>query len=173
MRLRSGAVPTLLVPDTIKFAIGVDVGIAKLASISTGKLIANPRFSKCVERRRRLLHRRAARKNKGSTRRRKAYAKLARLEQRVERQRVDYQWKVACQLTRAADCIIFEDLNIKGMMARCKPKVDPETGKYLHNGQAAKRGLNKAIGDAAWGELKQKVKVVAALVRRSGSRDQP
>lgn len=45
-------------------------------------------------------------------------------------------------------------------MARCKPKQD-ENGKYLHNGQAAKRGLNKAIGDAAWGELKQKVKSVA------------
>lgn len=46
------------------------------------------------------------------------------------------------------------------MMARCKPKQD-ENGKYLHNGQSAKSGLNKAIADAAWGSLKQKVKVLA------------
>ena len=60
-----------------------------------------------------------------------------------------------------AECIIFEDLNIRGMMARCTTPKQDENGKYLHNGQAAKRGLNKVIGDAAWGELKQKVKVVA------------
>ena len=129
--------------------------------MSTGKLIANPRFSKCAERQRQILHRRASRKQKGSRKKSKAYAKLAKLEQRVERQRTDYQWKVAHQLTAMAECIIFEDLNIRGMMARCTTPKQDENGKYLHNGQAAKRGLNKVIGDAAWGELKQKVKVVA------------
>ncbi len=47
-------------------------------------------------------------------------------------------------------------------MARCQPKRCPETGKYLKNGQAAKRGLNRVIADAAWGELKFKTKAVAA-----------
>jgi len=46
------------------------------------------------------------------------------------------------------------------MMARCKPKQD-ENGKYLPNNQSAKSGLNKAIADAAWGSLKQKVKVLS------------
>jgi putative transposase len=66
------------------------------------------------------------------------------------------------EMLRIADCLIFEDLNIKGMMARCSPKLNPDTGKYLHNRQAQKSGLNRAIGDAAWGKLKQKVKQVAA-----------
>ncbi|MGK7877454.1 MAG: hypothetical protein AB4426_30375 [Xenococcaceae cyanobacterium] len=56
---------------------------------------------------------------------------------------------------------IFEDLNTFGMMGRCNPKKDPQTGKYLHNGQAAKSGLNKAIVDAAWDEFQQKVRVQA------------
>lgn len=30
-----------------------------------------------------------------------------------------------------------------------------ETGRYLPNGAAAKRGLNKSIHDAAWGMLQQ------------------
>lgn len=162
VQLSDETVPEPPTPDAIKTAIGVDLGIKKLASVSTGDLITNPQFAKVSQRRRQLLARRASRKKKGSARRRKAYSALARLEQRVERQRTDYHWKVAHRLVRSADCILFEDLNIKGMMARCKPKKDPESGKYLHNGQAAKRGLNRAIGDAAWGELKQKVKAVAA-----------
>jgi putative transposase len=162
VQLSDESVPEVPTPDTAKTAIGVDLGIKKLASVSTGELIANPQYGKKSQRRRQLLARRASRKKKGSARRRKAYSALALLEQRVERQRTDYHWKAAHRLTRSADCIIFEDLNIKGMMARCKPKIDQETGKYLHNGQAAKRGLNRAIADAAWGELKQKVKAVAA-----------
>ena len=177
VRLQDGSVPNIQGNHAIKTCIGVDVGIAKLASVNTGEIIPNPRFSLNVSRHRQLLHRRASRKKKGSINRRKAYQKLALFEQKVERQRTDYQWKVAHKLTRNTDCIIFEDLNIKGMMARCKPKLDqacfpgealspgnvaPETGRYLHNGQAAKRGLNRVIADAAWGELKQKVIAVAA-----------
>ena len=42
------------------------------------------------------------------------------------------------------------------MKSRCKPKVDPVSGKYMRNGQAAKSALNKAISDAAWYSLRQK-----------------
>jgi putative transposase len=162
VQLSDQTVPETPTPDTVHAAIGVDLGIKKLASVSNGDLIANPQFGKKAQRRRQLLSRRASRKKKGSVRRRKAYSALARLEQKVERQRTDYQWKAAHQLVGSADCVIFEDLNIKNMMARCKPKIDPETGKYLKNSQAQKRGLNRAIADAAWGELKQKVKLVTA-----------
>src|SRR5919202_6638954 len=161
VQLSDETVPETPIPETTKTAIGVDLGINKLASVSTGELIANPQYGKKAQRRRQLLSRRASRKKKGSARRRKAKSALARLEQKIERQRTDYHWKVAHQLVGSADCIIFENLNIKGMMRECKPKVDPETGKYLKNRQVQKRGLNRVIADAAWGELKQKVKVVA------------
>jgi len=162
VRLKDDTVPSIPSPNKVKTAIGIDLGIKKLASISDGQLIANPQFSKQVERRRRLLHRRASRKMKGSKKCRQAYERLARLEQKVEHCRTDYHWKTAHKLVNSADCLIFEDLNIKGMMARCSPKLNPDTGKYLHNRQAQKSGLNRAIGDAAWGKLKQKVKQVAA-----------
>ncbi|OWY64959.1 transposase [cyanobacterium TDX16] len=153
--------PTKTSPD-VATALGADVGIRKLVALSSGETIQNPRFSKRVEKRRRRLHRAASRQKKGSKNRQKSYQQIGRLEQRVENQRNDYQWKVANRLVRQADCIVFEDLNIRGMTARCKPKVDPETGRYLHNGQAAKAGLNRAILDASWYGLKQKVKAVAA-----------
>lgn len=161
VRLQDNTVPVPLSPNKVKTAIGVDLGIAKLASLSTGETISNPRFGQKVERRRKILHRRASRKQKGSRKRREAYQRLARLENRVKRQRTDHQWKLAKKLTRMADLIIFEDLNIKGMSARCKPKKDELTGRYIGNGAAAKSGLNKAILDASWGELKQKIKVMS------------
>lgn len=147
-------------PSEVKIAIGIDLGIAKLASLSTGETISNPRFAQKVERRRKILHRRASRKKKGSAKRHNAYQRLARLENKIVNQRTDYQWKLANSLTRSADLLVFEDLNIRGMSARCKPKQD-ENGKFIRNGAAAKAGLNKAILDASWSELKRKVRVVS------------
>lgn len=164
VRIEDKSVPSL--PETnvsdIKTAIGVDLGIRKLASISNGELLPNPQFSKQSERRRAIRQRRASRKQKGSKNRAKAYQRLANLEHQVANRRTDYQWKVANKLVKSANAIIFEDLNVKAMMARCKPKVDSVTGKYLKNGQAQKKGLNRVIADAAWGELKLKTKAVAA-----------
>ncbi|MGF1479148.1 MAG: RNA-guided endonuclease InsQ/TnpB family protein [Cyanophyceae cyanobacterium] len=164
VRLENEDVPSLMPKETsqIGSAIAVDLGIRKLAALSNGELVENPRFSKRVERRKRIRQKAAARKIKGSKNRASAYRYLAKLDQKVARGRADYHWKLANQLARAGDAIIFEALNIRGMMARCKPKQCPETGKYLKNGQAAKRGLNRVIADAGWGELKLKTKAVAA-----------
>ena len=164
VRLENKDVPVLMPMDTsqVNRVVAADLGIRKLAALNTGKLIPNPQFSKKVSRRKRIRQRAASRKVKGSKNRRKAYVRLAKLDLKVGNQRNDYQWKIANKLCRLGDAIIFEDLNIKGMMARCKPKKCPETGRYLSNKQAQKKGLNRVIADAAWGELKLKTKAVAA-----------
>ncbi len=164
VRLENKDVPLPMPIDTsqVKSVIAADLGIRKLAALNTGELISNPQFAKKVARRKRIRQRAASRKVKGSKNRSKAYVLLAKLDQKVANQRDDYLWKTANKLCRLGDAIIFEQLNVKGMMARCKPKKCPETGRYLKNGQAAKRGLNRVIADAAWGELKLKTKAVAA-----------
>ena len=65
---------------------------------------------------------------------------------------MDVIHKTTKMLVDNFDIIYLEDLNIKGMMKRCKPKQD-EKGNYIPNGQAAKSGLNKSIGDVAWGKF--------------------
>ncbi len=160
VRLQDDAVPNNPIIQQVRTAIGVDFGIKKLMSLSTGERIENPRFYKLMERKRTRLNRAASRKVLGSHRRRKTYQRIGKLEQKVTNQREDYQWKIARNLVKQFDLIVFEDLNIQAMMARCKPKQD-ESGKYLHNNQSAKSGLNKAIADAAWGSLKQKVKILS------------
>ena len=72
-----------------------------------------------------------------------------------------YQWKVAKKIVNKADCIVAEDLNISGMRRRCQPKID-EKGRFLPNGQSAKRALNRSIADAFWGTLADKIEYMAA-----------
>jgi putative transposase len=51
---------------------------------------------------------------------------------------------------------------ISGMMRRCRAKVDKKTGRFLKNGQSRKKGLNRSISDAGWGELILKINYLAA-----------
>jgi putative transposase len=46
------------------------------------------------------------------------------------------------------------------MIRKCRAKQD-ENGKFLKNGQSAKRALNRLIRDCSWGNLKLKIKSVA------------
>ncbi|NEP51762.1 MAG: IS200/IS605 family element transposase accessory protein TnpB [Moorea sp. SIO3C2] len=143
---------------------GCDLGINKLISISNGRTIANPAKQKSFRRRERRLKLRqkaASRKRKGSKNRRKSYSKVASLHERIANNRDAYHWDVANQLVDGADALVFEDLNIKAMKSRCKPRPN-KNGGYDHNGQSAKRGLNRSISNAAWGELVKKIEVVAA-----------
>jgi putative transposase len=164
VRLENKDVPNIELIDTsqVKTVIAADLGINKLCSLSNGEIIANPSYAKNLERRKSITQRRASRKVKGSKNRAKAYQKLAKTDHKIANQRADYQWKIANKLCRLGDAIIFENLNIKGMMARCQPKQCLKTGRYLKNNQAQKKELNRVIADAAWGELKLKTKAVAA-----------
>lgn len=162
IRLEDKNVPqkTIIDKSQIKTAIGCDLGINKLVSLSNEETIANPKFNEQVKRRKTIRARRASHKKKGSKNRQKAYQSLAKLEQKTANKRADFQWKVAHKIANLGDVIVFEDLNIKGMMKRCRPKLN-ENGKHEKNGQSAKAGLNKAIADAGWGDLKLKVQAVA------------
>ncbi|TAE63907.1 MAG: hypothetical protein EAZ25_17500 [Oscillatoriales cyanobacterium] len=104
-----------------------------------------------------------SRKAKGSNSRKKAAKKLGLFHQRISNKRQAYQWKVANKIvSRNVDAIALEDLNISGMMRRCRVKVDEKTGRFLKNGQSRKRGLNRSISDAGWGELILKIEYLAA-----------
>ncbi|WP_416244792.1 RNA-guided endonuclease InsQ/TnpB family protein [Crocosphaera sp. XPORK-15E] len=147
--------------NQVKTGIGCDLGIKKLVALSNGKLIENPQFEKQLSKRKTLRQRRASRKKRGSSNEKKAYGKLARIDQKIVNQREDYQWKIAHHLTRLADVIVLEDLNIQGMIRKCRAKQD-ENGNFLKNGQSAKKALNRLIRDCSWGNLKLKIQSIAA-----------
>ena len=146
--------------EQVKTVVGCDLGIKKLLALSHGELIENPQFERQLSQRKTIRQRRASRKKRGSSNQKKAYAKLARLDQKIVNQREDYQWKIAHHLIRLADVIVLEDLKIQGMIRKCRTKQD-ENGKFLKNGQSAKRALNRLIRDCSWGNLKLKIQSVA------------
>lgn len=148
--------------EMVQSAVGIDVGINKLISLSDGSFVENPKFStnKKARRQLRIRQRRVNRKVKGSNNRRKAGIEVAKLHKKIADKRNDYQWKAAKKVVETADAVIQEDLNIKGMKSRCKPKK--QKGRFLPNGQSAKRGLNRSISDASWGGLFSKIAWLAA-----------
>jgi len=80
----------------------------------------------------------------------KTLHKIRLLNEKIANQRKDYTQKLSSKLISENQTIIIEDLTIKNLSKRCKPKQD-EDGKYLPNGQVAKSGLNRSIQDAGWG----------------------
>ena len=114
----------------LKTAVGIDVGITALATLSTGEKITNPRHDEQETRRKRLLSRRLSHKQKGSRNRYKAQQKLARFHARVADRRRDHLHKLTTRLVRENQVIVVEDLNVLGMLKNHK--------------------LARVISDAAW-----------------------
>jgi putative transposase len=164
LRIEDKTIPDFpVIPDSeIKSIIGCDLGLTKLVYLSNGEAIDNPRFStnKHTKRLMRVRQRRVSRKQKGSKNRRKAQLKVNALHHKIQERREAYQWWVANKIVSLANAVAVEDLQIKNMMKRCKP-VKSETGRFLPNNQAAKRGLNRSIADASWYGLTQKLEYVA------------
>jgi len=149
--LSCDGVPARPLPPTGR-AVGVDLGVVSLATLSDGRQVGNPRFLARAAGQLAAAQRDLARKKPRSRRRRKAAARLAAGHRKVRRQRLDLAHTTALTLIRDHDLVVVEALNIAGMTRRARAVPDPEDpGRYLPNGQSAKTGLNRSILDAGWG----------------------
>jgi len=97
-------------------AVGVDLGISTLATLSTGECIVGPRAYKTMKKKIRRLSKGLSRKQKGSRNREKAKMKLARLHAKTRHIREDSLHKLTTSLTRQYPVIVIEDLNVRGML---------------------------------------------------------
>ena len=89
---------------------------------------------------------------------------ISRLHAKEHRVRDDLQHKITTMLVREYDLIVLEDLNLQDMSLRVKAKPDPDRpGAYLHNGQSAKRGLNRSLRSAALGGVASKLEYKTRL----------
>jgi len=137
-------------PDADK-AVGIDLGINALATLSDGTVFHSPDMTKDRAR----LHRaqRAhARKAKGSRNREKARLKAARISARITDSRRNNLHQITTKIVRENQVIAIEDLNVRGMSA---------------SGGSSKRGLNRALQNSAFAEFRSMLEYKAEWYGRT------
>lgn len=128
--------------------VGCDLGVEALLTLSNGERVPNVRPMSRREREIRVSRRALARCKRGSKRRRKVKAALARKLRKVANVRSTHLHQVSARLTGEHPLIVMEDLRIANMTRSASGTVE-EPGKNV----AQKRGLNRSILDAGWGRL--------------------
>ena len=115
-------------------AVGVDVGITALVTLSTGEKITNPRHERGDRARLGRARRDLARKTDGSANHEKARRRAARIHARIADRRRDLLHKLSTRLVRENQTVVIEDLAVRDML--------PD------------RRSARAISDASWRELR-------------------
>jgi putative transposase len=111
--------------------IGLDVGLESFYTDSLGIKVENPRFYRTGEQKMKRSQRLVSRKVKGSSNRRKARVKLARVHLKISRQRKDHAIKLARCVITSNDVVVYEDLRIKNMVKNhCLAKSINDAGWY-------------------------------------------
>jgi putative transposase len=136
-----------LMPRSAGPPVGVDLGVKHLAVLSTGEVIANPRYLDAAQHRlakanRRLARRQGPRAADGGRRVpsvgwRAARAELSRAHARVANLRRDALHKLTTELATTYTTIVVEDLNVAGMVRN--------------------RRLARRVADAGFGELRRQL----------------
>jgi putative transposase len=139
--------PTFDIEPTLDNSLGIDSGLEYFVACSDGSAKAPPKFDRYAEEKLTKLQTKRDKRAKGSKPRRKISQRIAKLHQRIARQRKQWHYELAGELLGKADVFFVEDLQVSNMNRRTQPKQD-ENGKYLPNGQSAKSGLNKSFADA-------------------------
>ncbi|GAA1890467.1 RNA-guided endonuclease TnpB family protein [Actinomadura bangladeshensis] len=128
--------------------VGVDRGVAVSAALSTGQTSSVPGLTPGEAERLKRLLRRLARARRGSNRRARVKAAIARLKAREADRRRDWVEKTSTDLARRFDVIAVEDLDVAAMTRSAKGTVDAPG-----RGVRQKAGLNRGILANGWGRL--------------------
>lgn len=137
---------------TATSAIGVDVGIARFATLSDGSHIAPLNSFKKHEKRLARYQRRMARKKKFSRNWKKAKARVQKLHTDIANARKDFLHKASATISKNHALVCIEDLQVLNMSKSARGTIEAP-GKNVR----AKAALNKAILDQGWGEFRRQL----------------
>ena len=120
-------------------AIGIDVGIARFATMSDGGFLAPLCSFKKHEQRLKKYQRRMSRKTKFSKNWHKAKRKVQQIHSTISNARKDFLHKTTAEISKNHAMVAIEDLQVRNMS------------------KSAKSGLNKSILDQGWFEFRRQL----------------
>ena len=133
-------------------SVGVDMGIAKFATLSTGEVFPPVNSFSAKQARLARYQRAMNRKTKFSKNWRKAKSKVSKLHSTIANIRRDYLHKTSNAISKNHAMIVIEDLQVANMSKSAKGSSD----KHGRNVKA-KSGLNKSILDQGWFEFRRQL----------------
>ncbi len=132
--------------------VGIDVGIARLATLSDGTFYAPLNSFKRHEARLRKAQQALSRKVQFSNNWKKAKARLQRIHSQMANARRDFLHKVSTAICKSQAIVCIEDLRVRNMSKLAAGTADAP-GKNVR----AKSALNKAILDQGWYEFRRQL----------------
>lgn len=132
--------------------IGIDMGIARFATMSNESFIAPLNSFKKHEQRLARYQRRMSRKTKLSNNWKKAKARIQRIHTRIANARKDFLHKTTTTISQNHALVCIEDLQVRNMSKSSKGTSE-QSGKMVKQ----KSGLNRAILDQGWGEFRRQL----------------
>ena len=139
--------------STATTAVGIDMGIAKNMTLSNGLVFSGVHSFKNIMDDLAKEQRKFARMVKGSANWEKQKLKIAKLHQKAANVRCDYQQKSTTMISNNHAMVVVEDLKVANMSKSAKGSAEQQ-GKNVKQ----KSGLNRAILDQGWGELRRQLK---------------
>jgi putative transposase len=133
-------------------AVGVDLGIARFATLSDGTFYAPLNSFKRHESALRKAQQALSRKVKSGRNWNKARARVQRIHARISNVRRDYLHKVTATISKNHALVAIEDLRVRNMSATARGTTE-RPGRNVR----AKSGLNKAILDQGWFEFRRQL----------------
>jgi putative transposase len=133
-------------------AVGIDMGIARFATLSDGTFYAPLNSFKRHEERLRKAQQALSRKVKFSNNWKKAKAKVQKIYARIANVRRDFLHKVSTTISQNHAIVCIEDLQVRNMSQSAAGTVDAP-GKNVW----AKSSLNKSILDQGWYEFRRQL----------------
>ncbi|QTR44489.1 transposase [Thiothrix litoralis] len=133
-------------------AIGIDLGIARFATLSDGTWMESRNSFKSKQAKLAKYQRRMAHKQKFSNNWKKAQANVQKIHTQIANARRDFLHKATTTLSQNHALVFIEDLQV-GNMSKSAAGTAENPGKNV----AQKSGLNKAILDQGWGEFRRQL----------------
>lgn len=138
-------------------AIGIDVGIARFATLSDGSYLEPLNSFKKHQQRLARYQRAMSRKVKFSNNWKKAKSRVQRIHTRIANARKDFLHKASCQISQNHAMIAIEDLQVRNMSKSAKGNSERH-GKRVKQ----KSGLNRSILDQGWFEFRRQLEYKSA-----------